>query len=203
MQDTEFLEKSAKLFLENGAKTFTMDDIAREFRMSKKTLYQKYKNKEALLEDVLTFKFNALIKRMEKLDLEVENAVTRMYCRDEEMEKAIESNNSIFIKQLIKYYPQIFEAHMMRFSEKFSDIMYQNIAKGRKQGYYRKDFNEKLYAKFLFHLMISYHNTPYLGVEEMKESDFCHFVLDFYMNSITTEKGKEFLEKKIIKNLNQ
>lgn len=203
MQDTEFLEKSAKLFLENGAKTFTMDDIAREFRISKKTLYQKYKNKEALLEDVLTYKFNEIIRKMEKLDLEVENAVIRMFCKDEEMEKAIESNDSIFIKQLIKYYPQIFEAHMMRFSERFSDIVCRNVEKGRKQGYYRSEFDEKLYAKFLFHLLISYHNTPYLGVEEMKRTDYCYFVLDFYMNSITTEKGKEFLEKKIIKNLNQ
>ncbi|HAI79685.1 MAG TPA: TetR/AcrR family transcriptional regulator, partial [Chryseobacterium sp.] len=54
--DKKFLEKVVELFIDNGAKTLTMDDIAKEFGMSKKTLYQKYANKEALLEDVLAFK---------------------------------------------------------------------------------------------------------------------------------------------------
>ena len=44
-KDTAFIEKVQNLFLENGAKTLTMDDIARELGISKKTLYQKYRNK--------------------------------------------------------------------------------------------------------------------------------------------------------------
>ena len=53
-----------------------MDDVAREFGISKKTLYQKYKNKEALLEEVLDFKLSHIIQKMQKLDVEVENAVS-------------------------------------------------------------------------------------------------------------------------------
>ena len=50
MEDNQFLQKATELFIENGAKTLTMDDVAKEFGMSKKTIYQKYKNMEALLE---------------------------------------------------------------------------------------------------------------------------------------------------------
>ena len=75
----QFLEKATELFIEHGSKTLTMDDVAREFGISKKTLYQKYKNKEALLEEVLDFKLNHIIQKMQKLDVEVENAVERMF----------------------------------------------------------------------------------------------------------------------------
>ena len=44
-EKTFFLSKASELFIENGAKTLTMDDVAKEFGISKKTLYQKYKNK--------------------------------------------------------------------------------------------------------------------------------------------------------------
>lgn len=94
----QFLKKATELFIEHGSKTLTMDDVAREFGMSKKTLYQKYKNKEALLEDVLTFKLNEVIEKLQQLDAKIENAVERMFCRDEHIEKAVQSNNSLLIR---------------------------------------------------------------------------------------------------------
>lgn len=193
MEEQEFLEKSAKLFLQYGAKTLTMDDIAREFGMSKKTLYQKYKNKEALLEDVLAYKLEEVINKIEKVETEVDNAVERMFCRDEQMENAMESNQSVFIRQLVKYYPRIFENHITRFADKFSDVLARNIERGRKQGYYREGFDAKLYAKFLFQMMISYDSSPVFDSETINRADFHHAVLVFYMNAITTEKGKEFI----------
>ena len=86
-ENIEFLCKAADLFIENGAKTLTMDDIAKEFGISKKTLYQKYKNKEELIEEVLYYKLVELIERLQFLDENIENAVERMICRDEQIEK--------------------------------------------------------------------------------------------------------------------
>ena len=57
-----FIEKVSHLFIEYGAKTFTMDDIAKEFSMSKKTLYQQFKNKDELLEAVLDFQLEQMSK---------------------------------------------------------------------------------------------------------------------------------------------
>ena len=153
--DKKFLEKVVELFIDNGAKTLTMDDIAKEFGMSKKTLYQKYANKEALLEDVLAFKLEEAIVKLKELDIQVENAIDRMFCRDEHIERAVQSNNSLLIRQLIKHYPAIFNKHMMDFAEKFSEVMVHNIERGRQQGYYREDFNATIYAKLFFQIVIS------------------------------------------------
>lgn len=193
-----FLRKAANLFIENGAKTLTMDDVAKDFGISKKTLYQKYKNKEELLEEVLQLKLNEVIDRLQYLDANIENAIERMMCRDEEIDKVSHSNNSLLIRQLLKYYPGIFQKHMLNFSTKFSEVLVHNIEKGRTQGFYRTDFNEEIYAKIFFQLVMSYESSPFLDTREIEREQFNHETMMFYMNAITTEEGKA-----VLKELNQ
>ena len=197
-EKTNFLSKATQLFIENGAKSVTMDEIAKEFGISKKTLYQKYKNKEELLEEVLKYKLQEVIERLKYLDENIDNAVARMYCRDEEIDKVSHSNNNILIRQLLKYYPAIFHKHMLNFSTKFSEVLVHNIEKGRKQGLYREDFDPELYAKIFFQLVMSYDSSPYFDVELIERENFMQETMFFYLNAITNEKGKE-----VLKNLKQ
>lgn len=194
-EKTNFLSKATQLFIENGAKSVTMDEIAKEFGISKKTLYQKYKNKEELLEEVLKYKLQEVIERLKYLDENIDNAVARIFCRDEEIDKVSHSNNNILIRQLLKYYPAIFHKHMLNFSTKFSEVLVHNIEKGRKQGLYREDFDPELYAKLFFQLLMSYDSSPYFDVELIERENFMQETMFFYLNAITNEKGKEVLKK--------
>ena len=193
-EKTIFLSKAAELFIDNGAKTVTMDEIAKEFGISKKTLYQKYKNKEELLEEVLKYKLEEVINRLQYLDDNVENAIERMFCRDEEIDKVSHANNNILIRQLLKYYPTIFHKHMLNFSSKFSEVLVHNIEKGRQQGFYREDFNAEIYAKIFFQLVMSYDSSPYFDTDVIEREYFMQEALMLYLNAITNEKGKEVLQ---------
>lgn len=194
-KDNEFIEKAAQIFLENGAKTVTMDDLAREFGVSKKTLYLKYKNKDELLEDVLLYSTTKILKVIKDLDEKIENPIVRMFSRDEYMDKISESNNSIMLKQLIKYYPDLFQRHMMVFAEKFADIIVLNIERGRKLGYYREDFDARLYAKMYFQLIMSYDNSPFIDTSSLTKYEYHLEALKLHMNAITTEKGRQFMRE--------
>lgn len=194
-ETTIFLSKAAQLFIENGAKTVTMDDIARAFGISKKTLYQKYKNKEELLEEVLPYTLEEVIDRLQYLDDSIENAIERMFCRDEEIDKVSHANNNILIRQLLKYYPAIFHKHMLNFSSKFSEVLVHNIEKGRQQGLYREDVNAEIYAKIFFQLVMSYDSYPYFDTEVIEREYFIQEALMLYLNAITNEKGKEVLQR--------
>ncbi len=189
-----FLEKATALFMEHGAKTLTMDDVAREFGMSKKTLYQRYKNKEALLEDVLKFKLDQVIAKFRKLDADIKNPIERMFCRDEQIEAAAENNKSLLLRQLIKYYPAIFGRHMQDFSDKFSEVLVFNINKGREMGYYREDFDAEMYSKLFFQMVMSYDGSPFMDTESVDRERYMSEAMLFYLNAITTDKGKEILK---------
>lgn len=171
-----------------------MDDVAKALRISKKTLYQKYQNKDILLEETMAYGIEKVLQKMANLDEEVDNAVERMFSRDAEIEKMSQTNNSIHLKQLMKYYPEIFTRHMVYFSEKLSEILVHNIERGRKQGLYREDFDEHLYAKLFFHLTMSFDSSPYFQTGNLSRKEYQHKTLTFYMNSITTEKGKAVMK---------
>lgn len=192
--DKEFLLKVAELFAENGAKTLTMDDIAKEFAMSKKTLYQHYKNKEDLLTEVLDYKLDLVVETLLLNDSKSENAIERMFLREKDFESFSRTNKTTFIRQLIKYYPSIYNQHILSIDEKISKIVTHNIKLGREQGYYRADFDERLYIKFLLQLMFSYEDSPLFENEVNDRQCFCLEVMVFYMHSIATKKGKDFLK---------
>ena len=122
-----------------------------------------------------------------------------MFCRDEQIEKAVQTNRSLFIRQLIKYYPTIFNQHMMHFSEKFTEVIIHNIKRGREQGYYRDDFDEKLYGKMFFQLIMSYDSSPFFNTEEIDRTHFNNEAMKFFMYAITTEKGKNYLKNVVCK----
>lgn len=194
-KDTGMIERILKLFLKDGVKTVTMDDIAKELAMSKKTLYLKYKNKEELLEEVLAFGLEKAITRMRNLDEKIENAIERMFARDEEFENASRTNDSIMLRQLVKYYPHIFNAHMLLFSEKLSEMLMHNIARGREQGLYREDFDSEIYSKMFFQLMMTYDISPYLDRDQVSRTYYHKEALLLYMHAITNEEGIKHLER--------
>ncbi|SOC79341.1 transcriptional regulator, TetR family [Salinimicrobium sediminis] len=194
MEKDIFLKKVSELFLQNGAKSLTMDDIAKELRVSKKTLYKVYESKENLLEEILEFNIEKVLFKMQHLDENVDNAVERMFKRDEDIEKASRTNDSIMLRQLVKYYPQIFKKHMLFFSEKFSELLIHNIERGRTQGLYREDFDAQLYSKLFFQMTMSYDNSPFLDTSQLCRSEYQQELLLFYMNAITTEEGKRYMK---------
>lgn len=154
-----------------------------------------YRNKEELLEEIMKYNLDLVISKLNQLDDNIENAIDRMLCRDEEIEKLSHSNKTLLIRQLTKYYPTIFNKHMLSFAEKFAAVLVRNIAKGRAQGLYREDFDAAIYAKIFFQLVMSYDSSPYIDTEEVDRVHYKDEMMMMYMHAIATEKGKETIKK--------
>ncbi|MAM19554.1 MAG: TetR/AcrR family transcriptional regulator [Christiangramia sp.] len=194
-KDKEMLEQITALFIQNGAKTVTMDDISKEFGKSKKTLYKQYKSKEDLLEEVLSYSVDKILRKMRDLDEKIDNAVERMFARDEEIEQISGTNESVMVRQLNKYYPQIFIKHMLYFMDSFSEIIVHNIERGREQKLYRENFDAEMYAQLFAQLVMSYHASPLVNRKKISKTKYSQEALNFYMNAITTDKGKEVMHR--------
>lgn len=194
-EKTVFLDKVSDLFFENGAKAVTMDDVAKHVSISKRTLYEEYTNKEELLRAILDFKLQKVIDTMKSIEAENTNSIEKILIRDKDFEKFSSTNQSVFIRQLLKYYPAIFDQHILNMNEKISEILFKNIDNGRKEGFYRQNFNESLYIRFFLQIMLSFENSVLFENEQCERSQFCHEGVTFYLYSITTEKGRQVLDK--------
>lgn len=192
--EQKFLDRLLTLFAENGVKGLTMDEAAHAFGMSKKTLYQQYRNKEELINAVLNYKLKHAYEHLKQRFASDFHPMDALMCPDEEMGDMSEANRGLLIRQLVRYYPDIFRQHMMAFSEKFADAMKVNFEKGRALGLYREDFNETLYAGLYFNLAISYDSAYFSAGETPDRHTFQTLVTEFFLAAITTEAGKNYLK---------
>lgn len=187
----DFLRKVTPLFWKFGAKTLTMDEIAREFSISKKTLYQNYPNKESMLKEVLAYTLDTIVEQVEKVNAQYQNPIEALLNTHNDMEVFMTENDNVFVRQLAKFYDKILDEHKINVFKKMQPVFGETIKKGQDMGLYRKDFNADAYFKFLLQLFFSMEDSPLFCEERNKEDVLCISIVDFYLNSILTEKGRQ------------
>jgi len=189
-----FLEKVTRLFFMYGAKSLTMDDIARKFSMSKKTLYQYYKTKEDIINEVLNYLLDRIL---EKLNAEMQKggtAVSLLVYSTDNMSDFIIEHRNVFVMQMIKYYPELLREHQLKIFESVVVFLEANIRQGREEGHYRENFDEDVYVRLFMQLFFSVDDSP-LFENAADSTVLCGNIIDFYLNSILTEKGREILKE--------
>ena len=189
-----FLDKLFNLFHTYGSKTLTMDDIAKEFSMSKKTLYQQYKNKEELIQEVLEYFSNKAIEEVEKVKKQYDCPIEVLFVSENRIDEITCQEKNAFVFQLIKYYPDIFHAHQRSISVKISEIIKKNYEEGISLEYFRTDVPIDLYIKFLITLFFSIDVSPIFEDLEDKIAVSTRIKI-FYLEAIVTEKGKKRLNE--------
>ncbi|WP_229217029.1 TetR/AcrR family transcriptional regulator [Dyadobacter luteus] len=137
----ERIVKSAlNLFWRYGIRSVTMDDIAKDLGISKRTIYQHYSDKEAILKVVIQEELSTQQCEMAQLD-EIGNPIDQMIEATDQMRVAMANMNPALIYDLKKYYPEswgLFQSHKDEFIIKgIRDNMHQGIA----EGYYRADLD--------------------------------------------------------------
>lgn len=189
-----FLDKLCGLFKTYGAKALTMDDIAKEFSISKKTLYQQYKNKEDLLTEVLYYISNRAIEEVEIVKKQFECPIEVLLVSGMRIDDVTAYEKDAFIMQLIKYYPEVYHQHQKSISSKIMEIVKYNYEKGVERELFRIDIPVDLYIKFLTTLLFSVEISP-LFEEVQDKKSISNGIKQFYLNAIVTEKGSKRLKE--------
>lgn len=157
-----FLDKLLGLFKTYGAKTLTMDDIAKEFSISKKTLYQNYRNKEDLLMEVLEFIAEEALKEIEEVKKLYSCPLEVLLVAGARIDQLTQSEKNAFVVQLIKYYPEVYQQHQKTVSAKISETLLKNYKNGCELDLYRKEVPIEMFTKFFSILTFSIEFSPFL-----------------------------------------
>ncbi|MFT4566598.1 MAG: AcrR family transcriptional regulator [Saprospiraceae bacterium] len=144
----EITEKSLERFMRYGVKSVSMDDISKSLGMSKKTLYQYYANKEALIQGA--------IEQQQKRDADVfasiqsksVNAIDEMVQIAEYFLTILKDLGPSFIYDMRKYYPL-----QWKLSKDFHNVFLKaeiksNIERGMEERYYRQNLDPDLVSTF-------------------------------------------------------
>lgn len=142
------LEKAEELFLRFGVRSITMDEIASQLGMSKKTIYQSFADKEELVFMVFDNLFNKCSEDCVQDRARAENAIHELFLTIDMMEGFLKTMNPYILYDLEKYHPAVFK----RFLSFKHGFLYQsikdNVEWGIQDELYRTDINVEIVSRF-------------------------------------------------------
>lgn len=188
----QIISKSKDMFLKLGFKSVTMDDIASEIGISKKTIYKYFSNKDALIEDTIELAHKEVQEIIAKIDEQGLNAIEENFEMKRMFKELFKGADTSPLYQIKKHYPEIYEKILVVQIDILTICFRKNIIKGIKEGLYREDVAIDDYVKFYQILIFNINETIILE----KDSHILeHKALEYHIRAMATLAGIIELEK--------
>lgn len=190
----KIIARATDLFLKLGFKSVTMDDIAGEMCISKKTIYKYFCNKELLIAETTEIVHKAIHQSINTIVAKNHNAIEENFEIRKMFKEMFKSGGTSPAYQLKKHYPEIYDNVMAREINECNTVFRQNIEKGVQQGLYRKNVQINTYVKFYYTLIFSI-NGNISSEKESKEMEMQ--ALEYHTRAMATPEGIIELEKQL------
>ena len=191
----KIIKKATDMFLKLGFKSVTMDDIACEMCISKKTIYKYFSNKEKLIEEGTEVIHQKIHSLMDEVVSKNFNAIEENFEMRKMFKEMFQSFDHSPAYQLKKHYPEIYEKMIANEIEDCNKMFSQNIVKGIQQGLYRQETDVESATKFYYTLIFSINENTQLESDAYKLEGKA---LEYHTRAIATPKGIIELEKQLI-----
>ena len=189
------LQKSTDMFLRLGFKSITMDDIACEMCISKKTIYKYFSNKDLLIEESVQMVHKEVHETITKIVSQNFNAIEENFEIRRMFKEMFKSAESSPIYQLKKHYPEIYEKVLRMQVSVCEECFRDNIIKGINEGLYRKELDIENYVKFYYTLIFNINENTML---EKDAQELELKALEYHIRAMATLTGIKELEKQIL-----
>lgn len=148
MEVKEYIVAEAdKLFCQFGFKSVTMDDIAKHLGMSKKTIYQHFKDKDELVNILIDDKLSNQDCNMDFCAKNAENAVQEIFFAIDNINELLTNMNPKLFYDLQKYHPKAWITFQEFKEEKLGKTILVNLERGIAEGFYRPEINIEILAQ--------------------------------------------------------
>ena len=101
-----------QLFTRFGLKSITMDDIASKLTMSKKTIYQHFKDKDSLVSEYVNGFLSTQKDEINRITKESKDVIEEMVLTADYLKETIGNLNPSVLFDMRKYHPASFKIYL-------------------------------------------------------------------------------------------
>lgn len=196
----KILDKATDMFLNLGFKSVTMDDLAQEMGISKKTIYTHYANKTALVQECTAHLFSAISAGINQICSLNKNPIEELYDIKRFVMVNLKDEKSSPQYQLQKYYPKIHATLRDKQFEVMQDCVLDNINRGIEKDIYREGLNVEFISRIYFSGITSIKDHRLFPMEKFPMQDLMDNYLEYHIRGIVTPKGRKVLNEIINSN---
>ncbi len=194
MVKQRIIEEASNLFSKSGVKSTTMDDLARHMGISKRTIYENFKDKEALLIACIGSFYAENRTFSERVFAKADNVIDAVLILLQKGAEQASLRQFDMLNDVRKYYPQVFKEHLAcHHANKYQEMAHL-VQRGIDQGVFRDDLNPEIIA----HVFAKQAEGISLNDRELDRfsfSDVFENMVITFLRGICTPKGIEIIDK--------
>ncbi len=196
----KILDKATDLFLTLGFKSVTMDDLAHEMGISKKTIYTHFENKTKLVEACTLGLFEAISMGIDDICSLQKNPIEELYEIKKFAMRHLKDEKASPQYQLQKYYPRIHNSLRMKQFDLMQNCVVDNVKRGIEIGIYRPSLNVNFISRIYFTGVTSIKDHTLFPEDEFPKTQLMDDYLEYHLRGIVTPEGRKILNEIIHSN---
>jgi len=188
------IEEASALFRTYGIKSVTMDLLAAHMGISKRTIYEVFKDKDELLSGVLKWMTLRQREVMEKTLNESENVIEAIFKMMKTMMEHFKNMSPAFQMDIKRYHQDI--AEKLNNLDQLPYVKNNEviIERGIKEGIFRKDIDVKITNKCMFEVAKMSNDREIFPPDSFTDSEVIKNVYINYLRGLCTPKGLELID---------
>jgi len=188
------LTKSHELFMLYGIRSVSMDEIANHLGISKKTIYQYFKDKDALVEGVINIEIEMHQDEFSKYAAISENAIHEIFLTLDTVEEMLKHMNPSVMFDLQKYHSTAFEKFRTHKNTFFYEITKANIERGKQEGLYRADIDVDVLTRYRLANMFLMFDFEHFPSNKFTPIQIISETTDNFLHGMSTQAGLKIIE---------
>ena len=197
----KIIQQVSLLYMKYGIKSVTMDDVARELGVSKKTLYEHFDDKADLVKKVILYNITNIETQFNKASSKKLNALDTLMEIGNMIVRFLSDFNPSISYDLQKYYPSIWKMLIDYKKNRVFVNVKENLIKGIKEKLYREDLNPEIIARIYVSKIEATMDFDYKGSADINPIILYNELLKYHIRGIASKKGIEYFETEINQNL--
>ena len=185
------LDVATEQFARFGVRTITMEDLARQVGISKKTIYQEFEDKKDLVKEVFARILEEDRRRLAFIAEQGDGVIEHLVQTSKMMRERLTSINPLVILEVQKYFPEAWKIFESFKEETIQTDLVKVLEKGKELGYFRKEIDSKVLAKVRISQITSAFDPRSFADIEYNLVEEQMIILDHFLHGIFTEKGRE------------
>ena len=196
----KILHKATELFLNLGFKSVTMDDLAQQMGISKKTIYSHFQNMTQLVEECTMDLFWCISDGIDEIVATGKNPIEELYEIKRFAMEHLKGEKTSPQYQLQKYYPKLHETLKKKQFDVMRTCVLDNIKRGIQMGIYRVNLNIEFVSRIYFTGALSIKDNSLFPMNMFSNAQLEDYFLEYHLRGIVTPKGRKILNEIINSN---
>ncbi len=187
--------RASELMMEFGIRTVTMDDISRDLGISKKTIYQYFKDKKELVNTITDLHLNIEKDRFQGTVINSENGVHELIMVSQCLRESMKDMKMSMMNELQKFYPEAWQMY-----EDFKKgVMLESITaviiRGQEEGLFRAEVDPRLVAVMRIEQVQTFIMRNLFPTEKYSLYDVQMQLFDHFIHGLFTIEGHQLFNE--------